>query len=107
MVVQYPHTLIATIVESSVQDEDGNWVPGGTTTREIKCRAEVKSPSIGGANLIRGMDGNMVAYYMTVYMPRGTQPIPFQTAITINCSPPVSGKVISFSVGQLNSRLWL
>jgi hypothetical protein len=107
MVIQYPHTLTATIVSDAHQDENGNWVPGASYTRQIECRAEVKSPSIGGAGLISTSDGRMVAYSMVVYMPRGTDPLQEGVSVSINCMPPVTGNVLSFSKGQLNSRLWL
>ncbi|SEV88897.1 hypothetical protein SAMN05428988_0155 [Chitinophaga sp. YR573] len=103
MVVQYPHTLTATIVAESHQDDDGNWVPGSDTTREIKCRVEPN----GGGRQVQVADGSLIVYSSIVYMPRGTTPLQDGTRVSITSSPVTAGAVLRFSQGQLNSRLWL
>lgn len=102
---QYPHKLIATIATSATQDADGNWVPGSTESREIECRSEPN----GAGRMIQLVDGSSVVYSSMVYMPRGTEPLPDQTAVSITWDGALvsSGKVLRFSKGQLNSRIWL
>jgi len=102
MVKQYPHILTATIVRDSYQDNDGNWVQGVSDTIQLTCRAE---PNSSGRQ-VQLADGSLMVYSWTVYMPK-TPPLPEGTQVTITSSPQASGKMLRFSEGQLNSRLWL
>lgn len=103
MVVQYPHTLTAKIISESYQDDDGNWMPGGVSTRQITCRAEPN----GSGRQIQLADGSLITYSWIVYMPKATQPLPNGIVVAVDSSPSALGKVLRFSQGQLNSRLWL
>lgn len=105
MVVQYPHTLTAKIISESYQDDDGNWVLGVDYTRAINCRVEV--PINASGKQVALSDGSVVTCSWVVYMPKGTTPLPNGTLVTVNCSPGATGRVLRFSQGQLNSRLWL
>lgn len=103
MVKQYPHKLTATIVSGSTQDENGNWVPGTSETKEADCRAEAN----GRGDIIHLSDGSQYVFAWIVYMPKGATPIPEGAEVTATSSPAASGQVKRFSQGQLNSRLWL
>lgn len=105
MIVQYPHILTATITTDAYQDENGNWVPGSTSTRNEICRAEPNSTG----RFIIAADGEQIYYSWMVYLPQGVGFIQTGTDITIawNGDQIVSGKVQRFSNGQLNTRIWL
>jgi len=105
LVVQYPHTITATIVTESHQDNNGNWVPGGSTNRVITGRAEPN----GSGRMVQLADGSQIVYNWVIYMPKGTTPLPdgAEIVVTWNTQAVGRGKVLRFSQGQLNSRLWL
>lgn len=105
VITQYPHTVTFTFATGSVQDANGNWVAGGTETKAITGRAEPN----GGGRLVQLADGSQVVYSWTVYMPKGTPPVPdgTQVDVTWNGAFVGKGKSLRFSQGQLNSRLWL
>ena len=100
--IQYPHILTATIVSGSVQDDDGNWIPGTSESVELPCRAEPN----GSGRFINLSDGSQYMFAWTVYFPKGTAPIPDGAEVSITSSPEAKGNVRRFSQGQLNSRLW-
>lgn len=102
-IIQYPHTLTATIQTDAYQDDDGNWVEGTTETRTEECRAEPNS----AGKMITGADGTQIVFSWMVYLPQGIQIIPNGTSVSITSSPVATGKVLRFSNGQLNTRIWL
>ena len=104
-IIQYPHKLTATIVSGTTQDENGNWVPGTPTTRQMDCRAE---PNDKG-RLLQLADGSQILYAWVVYMPKGTTSVPDGTQVEVFWGSELIGRgtVKRFSQGQLNSRLWL
>jgi hypothetical protein len=105
MAVQYPHKIQLTTVSGSVQDGQGNWTAGTESTVEKSCRAEPNSSS----GLIATADGSKVNYSWTVYLPLPVDPIAPGTVVKILSGARVlcNDKVIRFSEGQLNARVWL
>lgn len=103
MVKQYPHTMTVTIVPDSIQDSEGNWTSGQPFTKVYQCRAEPN----GSGRMIMTADQRQIVYSWTIYMPKGTPPVPDGSLIEVNSSPAAKGKTLSFSQGQLNSRLWV
>lgn len=106
MVKQYPHTISITTVAATNRDANGNFVAGTPVTgSEKKCRFE---PSTGNA-FITGAGGEKIYYSGIVYLPLpADQIIPGTMAIVKNGSTVLSNtKVLSFSSGQLNARVWL
>lgn len=106
MVKQYPHTITITTYPSGTRDEDGNPLQGTpTTTTATKCRYE---PNQKAAMIVKE-DGTEVVYSGTVFMPLSSLHIsPGATAEVKNGDQVLSnGKVLRFSKGQINMRLWL
>lgn len=95
--------MTVSIVPDSIQDTEGNWIPGVPEIKTYICRAEPN----GGGRMIFTADQRQIVYSFTVYMPKGSRPIPDGSMIEVNSSPVCKGKVLRFSEGQLNSRLWV
>ncbi len=103
---QYPHLIVLTTVSDTVQDAQGNWTAGTVETLEaLRCRFEANSK---GA-MIPSADGTKVDFDGTVYMPLPVLDIlPGTKAVVYNNAKVLSNnKIIRFSKGQLNARLWL
>lgn len=106
MAVQYPHTLKVTIPGQGQDDEQtGNYIPGTPTVFETKCRAELNTE----AKMIRGEDGNEVAYSFTVYAPKTSTVFSYnsEAEVVIDANRTIKGRVLGQSNGQLNTRIWL
>lgn len=107
MVTKYPHKMTLTITTGSTQDSNGDWIAGTTMVIEKECRAE---PS-GGNGYISGPDGSKINYSWIVYMPLPVDKILEGVTIEVidkkTSESILKDKVIRFSRGQLNARLWL
>jgi hypothetical protein len=105
MITQYPHTINLTTNADSTQDSDGNWTPGSTTTVSKSCRAE---PS-GGNGYVRAADGERINFNWIVYLPLPQDKVKEGTLVTIfdGAEQIARDKVLRFSRGQLNARIWL
>lgn len=105
MVKHYPHTLVVTHAATSTQDASGNWVTGVETTTELNCRAE---PNKGNA-FITAEDGNRINYEWIVFIPLPVTAIKLGSMVTVKNAATVlsQNKVLRFSEGQLNARVWL
>lgn len=105
-VKQYPDILTATIVGPSTDDGNGNPVPGASTTREEKSRAEIPNRQF---KFIVDNDGESIPVNYIIYMPFGVAPIPkgTQIQVTRNGYLYCEGTVKEFYNGQLNTRIWL
>lgn len=101
MVKQYPHTISVTWKGQSTQDANLNWVEGSPASFESICRAEVNS----SGKKISGVDGTLIEYSFTVYMPHTETIIPIGANYTLNGS--VVGTVKGAWNGQLSSRIWV
>ena len=106
MVKQYPHILYATAVTDSVQDSEGNWIPGTSSTITKVCRAE---PSSNLKSFVIGTDGQHLDYSWIVYMPLSTEIYQAGTKVEVknNGATIVNDTIKQFHKGQLNMRLWL
>lgn len=104
--IQYPHILSVKIVTGASQDADGNWIPGETVMRTQSCRAE---PNQRQSYQITGVDGNKIQFDWTVYMPVRVMSMPVGSEVTITWNSEIvaMGRILRFSNGQLNTRLWL
>jgi hypothetical protein len=107
MVVQYPHTLIATTtIQPTGQDQNGDWTPGEFIESDpIECRAE----SATGNGYIAGADGTRIDYSWIVYMPLSTDILQTGTSVTIKDGENIicTDTIKRFSKGQMNCRAWL
>lgn len=105
MVTQYPHTVTIKTVGDSVQDGSGNWVPGSDSSFEFKGRFETNR----NGNFLTAVDGKQIVFGGIIYAKFSTPNIQLGTGIEVkNESDPVSkGRVLQFSRGQLNVRIWI
>jgi hypothetical protein len=105
MVKQYPHRLVITTATGSVQDGNGNWVPGSSSTIEKTCRAE---PNNKNAQ-VKTADGTAVIFDFTVYLPLPVDSIAVGANVSVYNGIELIGKntVKRFTKGQLNARVWL
>ena len=110
MVKQYPHFLFKKVVVESTQDADGNWTEQSESwALHSECREETN----GKGQEVNGLDGRSVVYSSTVYMPKSDVSIAEGTEVLVSetnsefgvCR--IKGRVIKFSNGQLNTRLWV
>ena len=101
MVSQYPHTITVTWKGKATQDANLNWVEGAEGSLTSECRAEVNS----SGKKISGVDGTLVEYSFTVYMPHTDTVIPIGANYTLNGT--VIGTVKGSWNGQLSSRIWV
>ena len=108
MVTQYPHSLVVHVVNESVQDDNGNW---SDQTDEWVIHSICRVEPNGKGSVINGQDGKAIVYADTVYMPLGTAKHPLCSEAllftAVDGATKATGKVINFSNGQLNARLWL
>jgi hypothetical protein len=105
---QYPHKMILTVETGTVQDANGDWVPGTPEIIEQECRAE---PS-GGNGYISTPGGTKINYGWIVYMPLPAAKIQPGTIIEVqdpnNADETIlKDKVLQFNRSQQNARLWL
>lgn len=105
MIKQYPHRLVITTTTGSVQDGNGNWEPGSTSTTEKACRAEPNSKNAQ----VKTADGTAVIFDFTVYLPLPVDSIAVGTTVSVYSGNDLLGKntVKRFTKGQLNARVWL
>lgn len=105
MVSQYPHGLVITTATGSVQDGNGNWLPGSTSTRVKACRAEPN----GKNAMIKTVDGTSIVFDFTVYLPLPIDTVAVGSKVEVyNGEELLSQNTVKrFSRGQLNARLWL
>ncbi len=105
MVNQYPHTIKVQWTSASTTDEDGNPVAGTLQSYDSSCRAEPN----GSGRMIPSVDGALVAYSFTVYMPvSGVLDLPVGAKVSLNIwGRSVESSVKQFSRNFFNARLWL
>lgn len=110
MLKQYPHYLFKKVVVESGQDADGNWTDQSESwVLHSECREETN----GKGQTVNGPDGRAVVYSSTVYMPKSGVAIAEGTEVLVSetnsesgvCR--IKGRVLKFSNGQLNTRLWV
>lgn len=100
--------MILTVETGTVQDGNGDWVPGEPEIIEKECRAEAS----GGNGYINGPTGTKINYGWKVYMPLPADRIQPGTEIEIqdptNADETIlKDKVLQFNRGQLNATVWL
>lgn len=99
--------MILTVEIGTVQDGNGDFVPGTKEIIEKDCRAE---PS-GGNGYIKTADGTAVNYSWIVYFGLPVDKIVEGTEIEVvdqkTLESILKDKVLRFSRGQLNARVWL
>ena len=101
MVKQYPHTIAVNWKPKATQDANLNWVEGSVQNFTIECRAEVNS----SGRKTSGIDGTLVDYAFTIYMPLTSTVIPIGANYTLNGT--IVGTVKGAWNGQFNSKLWV
>lgn len=109
--MQYPHALYVKHIPESQQDPvTGEWTEAAHEWRFFfSCREE---PSSGGS-VVNSPDGRSVVYVSDVYLPRSAGRLQEGTEVAVRESKTegsavrVSGRVLRYSVNQLNCRLWL
>ncbi|MFN3341899.1 MAG: hypothetical protein ACK40M_04335 [Flavobacteriales bacterium] len=105
MVKQYPHIITITS-KTGTRDDEGNWEQSGTTTIvSLKCRFEANAK---GAMIVKE-DGTQVVFSGIVFLPRvATELKPGSAVEVVNGSTVLSkARILRFSNGQLNARIWL
>ena len=102
---QYPDNIVVTTSASGSQNASGIWTAGATTDYTFPCRAEVN----GTGKKIVGVDGVLIDYTFSLFMPVTTVVIPDGSdfVLTAFSNGVISGKTKRAFNGQLNSRLWL
>ena len=107
---QYPHYLFKKVVEESTQGPDGNWTEQSESwVLHSECREETN----GKGQMVNGPDGVAIVFSSTVYMPKSEQMIAEGTEVLVSETNSadgvtrVKGRVLKFSNGQLNTRLWV
>jgi hypothetical protein len=106
---QYPHFLFAVVVESTVQDEDGNWSPKPVTPLFVStCREE----SDGTGSELQVAGGTFHAYSSLIQLPRGAAKLDVGTSVLVandrdGTDIRTKGKVLKFDAGRLHSRAWV
>lgn len=106
MISQYPHTIEITGPITSHQDTFGNWINDAQQDITLACRFE----PAGANGLIPGADGTLINYNWVVYMPIPSIRIMPGNVVELFDAAGiqiVADKVLRFSAGQLNARLWL
>lgn len=106
MVTQYPHTItVKSLSGDSAQDSNGNLVPGSESSFEFKGRFETNARSL----FLQAADGNRIVYSGIIYAPFSTPNMAPGTSLEAkNGSDTIAtGKVLQFSRGQLNVRIWI
>jgi hypothetical protein len=109
---QYPHFLFRKEAEGdTVQDPTtGEWIDKPS---EWIFHGECREEPNGKGSVVNGEDGQATVYASTVYLPFGTTRIQAGVEIfvsdtnSVSSRRRVSGRVLRFSDGQLNCRLWV
>jgi hypothetical protein len=105
MVKQYPHTVTIKTMTDATQDANGNMVPGVPTDLVMTGRYEPAN----GNGTVEATDGTRINYTGIVYLPlpasslKPGSPVEVKNGATVLCI----GKILRFSLGQLNARIWL
>lgn len=108
MIVQYPYTLQLWQAADSVQDENGNWVPGEAAWVDYcKCRDE----AVSNGQQVATTDGVMHPVSLLIQMPKGTQPLTAGDKIqVIDADGSVrvwESKILYSRKDQLHTRAWI
>lgn len=110
MIKQYPHFLFVVQKPESVQDSEGNFVSGSSTTvLHSFCREETN----GKGSMINGTDGRSIVYSSVIFLPRSAVKLAEGTQILIgnnedpNTAIRIKGPILKSDEGQLHSRIWL
>lgn len=102
--MQYPHTILVSTVSESTPDTDGNWTEASASPQSFDGRYETNS----GSRLVRAMDGTQVVYSGIVYSQfTGDIALGSDVEVKDGAKTIAKGKLINFSQGQLNTRIWL
>ena len=101
MVIQYPDLIELSWSDAPTQDGDGNWMEGEKSLASLSCRAEPN----GEGKTVTSVDGQVVQYQFTIYMPTPDTDIPAGSIVDLNGKE--IGEVKRFVKGQFNSRLWV
>lgn len=104
--VQYPYILQTLQQTDAVQDENGNWTPGGEEwVTHSKCRDES-----GSGRQVRGEDGSAIVVNFLVQCPLGTPAVPANTSIRVvdeSENVRATGKVLYSRKDRLHTRIWV
>jgi hypothetical protein len=110
MIKQYPHYLFKHVVTESTQNADGSWSqPTDSWVLHSECREETN----GKGQMVNGPDGRAVVYSSNVFMPKSEVVIADGTEVLVSETNSelgvfrIKGRVLKFSKGQLNIRLWV
>lgn len=108
-IIQYPHYLFVTEATEAYQDEDGNWVGGGTQlVLKTKCREETNGKGL----LVQVAGGEFKLFSSLIQCPEGTSRIQEGTEIVVSDDESgnevrIKGEVLKCDKGQLHTRLWV
>lgn len=101
---QYPHNATFTIEVPALQDADGSWTQGGTSSLQTECRLEPN----GQGRTITGVDGKAIEFAWTMFAPLMTTVIPAGSEVSVIMdNETIPGVVKRQHIGQLNTRVWL
>lgn len=81
VVTQYPHFLYVRCSEPATRADNGDFIPGRSSLRFItRCREEAN----GAGQEIITADMRSYKFASTIYMPRGTQPVPEGAEVVVS-----------------------
>lgn len=107
MVIQYPYILkIFQETESVFDQNTGDWIPGTAEWVELgNCRDEIN----GSGARVTTPDGENYVYSAVIYTPLSTPSIGNGAKVEVwdGDEKRMSGNVVRFGKGQLNSRIWV
>lgn len=107
MVSQYPYTLKVFKETESVFDQStSSWIPGTAEWVEYgNCRDEIN----GSGARVTTQDGENYVYSAVIYCPLSTPFIGNGAKVEVwdGDFKRMSGNVVRFGKGQLNSRIWV
>jgi hypothetical protein len=104
--MQYPHTIRINVSSPNTRDENGNPIKGSVSTTEYRGRFEINSQ----AALVRSVDGQQIVYDGIIYMPKPEGPVAYGVGVEVideKGNVKAKGKVVQYSEGFFNARIWL
>lgn len=108
MVEQYPYKLfVSEVSESTFNEETGDWIAQNAIWRDFGvCRDEGN----GSGRKVVTTDGELYVYFWTIYCPISVEEIKKGSMVRVmdkDGNIRAEKRIVRFSKGQLNCRLWL
>lgn len=108
MVEQYPYKLFVSEVGESEQDEQtGDWITTDAVWKDFGvCRDEGN----GAGRKVVTTDGELYVYFWTIYCPLSVEEIKKGSMVKVvdeDGKIRAEKRIVKFSKGQLNCRIWL